>query len=75
VVVVVVAVAVVAVAVAVVVVVVVVDYAVPRCLSVCPFVTRQYSVETARYNPIFFTIGQLHHSIVFIARQHTDARY
>ena len=27
------------------------DYAIARCLSVCPFITRQYSVETDFFLP------------------------
>ena len=41
------------------------DYAVARRLSVCPCVTRGYSVETARrLIKLFFTIG-LHTTLVF----------
>ena len=41
------------------------DYAVARCLSVCLSVTRRYSVNTAEYILIFFTIRWPvpHHSV------------
>ena len=33
------------------------DYAIARCLSVCPFVTRRYYVEMAKQIIKLFTIG------------------
>jgi len=42
------------------------DYAVARCPSVCPSVTHQYSVKTAKHIIIlFFILGYPHHSIFF----------
>ena len=47
-------------------------------LSVRPSVTRRYSVEMAKVKHIikvFFSPSDSHTILVFIARQHTDARY
>jgi len=47
------------------------DYAVARCLSVCPSVTRQYSIETATHIIKLFSlsVSHTHHSSFSIPNQ------